>query len=60
MFNPESSITIGAKVEISPKGFTLEVKAEIEKITLEPCPLNAEYQHFILRFIKMSLLCGYH
>jgi hypothetical protein len=28
-------------------------------ISLEPCALNAEYQHFILRFIKMSLLCGY-
>jgi len=30
-------------------------------IGLQPCALmNAEYQHFILRFIKMSLLCGYH
>jgi hypothetical protein len=28
---PKSSIPIGAKVEISPKGFTLGVKAEIEK-----------------------------
>jgi hypothetical protein len=28
----KSSIPIGAKVEISPKGFTLGVKAEIEKI----------------------------
>jgi hypothetical protein len=28
-------------------------------ISSEPCALNAEYQHFILRFIKMSLLCGY-
>jgi hypothetical protein len=28
---PESSIPIGAKVEISPKGFTQGVKAEIEK-----------------------------
>jgi hypothetical protein len=27
----KSSIPIGAKVEISPKGFTLGVKAEIEK-----------------------------
>ncbi len=25
-------------------------------ISLEPCALNAGYQHFILRFIKMSLL----
>jgi hypothetical protein len=23
-------------------------------ISLEPCALSAEYQHFILRFIKMS------
>jgi hypothetical protein len=29
-------------------------------ISLDPCALNAEYQHFILRFIKMYLLCGYH
>jgi hypothetical protein len=29
---PQSSIPIGAKVEISPKGFTLGVMAEIEKI----------------------------
>jgi hypothetical protein len=28
---PKSSIPIGAKVEISPKGFTLGVKVEIEK-----------------------------
>jgi hypothetical protein len=28
-------------------------------ISLEPCALNAEYDHFILRFIKMSLLSGY-
>ncbi len=28
-------------------------------IILEPCALNAEYEHFILRFIKMSLLCRY-
>jgi hypothetical protein len=28
---PKSSIPIGAKVEIGPKGFTLKVKAEIEK-----------------------------
>jgi len=26
-------------------------------ITLEPCALNAEFQHFILRFNKFSLLC---
>jgi hypothetical protein len=28
-------------------------------ISLEPCALNAEYQHFTLTFIKMSLLCAY-
>jgi hypothetical protein len=28
---PKSSIPIGAKVEISPKGLTLRVKADIEK-----------------------------
>jgi hypothetical protein len=25
-----------------------------------PCALNAEFQHFILRFNIISLLCGYH
>jgi hypothetical protein len=34
---PKSSIPIGAKVEISPKGFTLGVKAEIEK-TFQSAP----------------------
>ncbi len=29
-------------------------------ITLELCALNAEFQHFILRLIKMSLLWKYH
>jgi hypothetical protein len=30
-------------------------------ITLQPCALNAEFQHFILRFnLKNSLLCRYH
>jgi hypothetical protein len=29
-------------------------------IGLEPCALNAEFQHFILRFNKISLLCQYH
>jgi hypothetical protein len=28
-------------------------------ITLEPCALNVEFQHFILNFNKVSLLCGY-
>ncbi len=31
MFKLKSSISIGAKVEITPKGFTLGVKAEIAK-----------------------------
>jgi hypothetical protein len=34
---PKSSISIGAKVEISPKGFTLGVKAEAEK-NFSICP----------------------
>ncbi len=29
-------------------------------IILEPCALNAEFQHFILRFHKIFVLCGYH
>jgi hypothetical protein len=29
-------------------------------ITLQPCALNAEFHHFILRFSKISLLCRYH
>jgi hypothetical protein len=29
-------------------------------ITLEPCALNAEFQHFTPRFNKISLLCRYH
>jgi hypothetical protein len=29
-------------------------------ITLKPCALNAEFQHSILRFNKVSLLCWYH
>jgi hypothetical protein len=32
MFNSNQAFLIGAKVQISPKGFTLGVKAEIEKI----------------------------
>jgi hypothetical protein len=34
---PKCSIAIGAKVEIGPKGFTLGVKAEIEK-NFSICP----------------------
>ncbi len=28
-------------------------------ISLEPCALNADFQHFILKFNKISLLYGY-
>jgi hypothetical protein len=31
----------------------------ISIITLKPCALNAEFQHFIPRFNKISILCGY-
>jgi hypothetical protein len=31
----------------------------IYKIPLKPCALNAEIQHFVLRFNKISLLYGY-
>jgi hypothetical protein len=37
MFNPNPAFLNGAKVEISPKSFTLGVKAEIEKI-FSICP----------------------
>jgi hypothetical protein len=29
-------------------------------IALLPCALNAEFQHFILRFNNILLLCAYH
>jgi hypothetical protein len=35
---PRSGIPIGAKVEISTKGFTLGVKAELEKLIFSICP----------------------
>ncbi len=46
----KSSIPVGAKVEISCKGFTLRVKAEIEKI-FSICPklrINAELDGLVL------------
>jgi hypothetical protein len=46
----KSSIPIGAKVEISPMGFTLRVKAEIFKI-FSICPkllINAELYGIVL------------
>jgi hypothetical protein len=59
MFNPNQVIPIGAKVEIGPKGFTLGVKAEIEKI-FSICPrllINAELYGLIL---APSLKKKYH
>ncbi len=35
----------------------LTCKATI--VSLQPCALNADFQHFILRFNKISLLYGY-
>jgi len=56
---PKSSIPIGAKVEISPKGFTLGVKAEIEKnFSIWPKLLiNAELYGLLL---APRLKKGYH
>jgi hypothetical protein len=48
---PKSSIPIGAKVEISPKGFTLGVKADIEFFFSPICPkllINAEFYGLVL------------
>jgi hypothetical protein len=51
----KSSIPIGAKIEISPKGFTLGVKAEIETKN-SICP-NAELYGVVL---APRLKNGYH
>jgi hypothetical protein len=56
---PKASIPIGAKVEISPKGFTLGLKAEIENI-FSICPkllINAELYVLVL---SPRLKKGYH
>jgi len=47
---PKSSIPIGAKVEISPKGFTVRAKAEIEKklFNLPQVLINAELYSLVL------------
>jgi hypothetical protein len=47
---PKSSILIGAKVEISPKGFALGVKGEIEKnlFNLPQVLINAELYGLVL------------
>ncbi len=55
----KSNIPIGAKVEISPKGFTLRIKAEIEK-TFSTCPklrINAELYGLVL---APRMKKGYH
>jgi len=39
MFNSNQAIPIKAKVEISPKGFTLGLEAEIEKLIFSICLL---------------------
>jgi hypothetical protein len=39
--------------------FTVPI-CTITLISLKPCALIAEFQHFILKFNKISLLCGYH
>jgi len=47
---PKSSILVGAKVEISPKDFTIGVKAHIEK-SFSICPklvINAEHYGLVL------------
>jgi len=56
---PKSSIPIGAKVEISPKGFKLGVKPETEK-NFSICPkllINAENYGLVL---GPRLKKGYH
>jgi hypothetical protein len=46
---PKSSIPIGVKVEISPKGLTLEVKADRKKLFYLPQVIN--------KCNKLALLC---
>jgi hypothetical protein len=48
-----STSIVAAYISTTPKSRTTI-------ITLEPCALNARFQHFILRLNKISLLCGYH
>jgi hypothetical protein len=56
---PKSSIPIGGKVEISPKGFTLGIKVELEKIfsIFPKLLINDELYGFVL---APSLEKGYH
>jgi hypothetical protein len=46
-------------LSFSPQRFTAPT-CTTTIITLGPCAFKAEFQHFILRFNKISLLCGYH
>jgi hypothetical protein len=56
---PKSIIPIDAKVEIGPKGFTLGIKVEIEKIfsICPKLPINVELYSFAL---TLRLKKGYH
>jgi len=59
MFNPNQAFLLVQKVEISPNGFTLRVKGELEKIFLI-CPkllINAELYGLVL---APRLEKGYH
>ncbi len=55
---------VSSPLSICPSAFTtaayIFTTYTITIITLESCALNAEFQHFILRFNKISLLCRYH
>jgi hypothetical protein len=40
--------------------FSMLLPVPLTIITIEPCEWNAEFQHFVPRFNRISLLCGYH
>ncbi len=46
----------GRAYKVFPKIQNMSVLILIIGITFEPCALNAEFQHFMLRFNKLSLL----
>jgi hypothetical protein len=56
---PKSNIPIGAKVEIDPKGYTLEIKVEIEKklFNLPQILINDNLYGVVL---VLRLKKGYH
>jgi len=56
---PKSSIPIGAKIEISPKGFALGVKVEIEKKTFQFAP-STNKCWALWPWIGPRLIKGYH